>query len=52
MAGHLSETEITTLLNFNREVFTAFKSFVFGVKDYLFDKKQSRYFDELPGFIR
>jgi|CXWL01.1.fsa_nt_gi phosphate:Na+ symporter len=51
-AGHVGETEITTLLNFNREVFTAFKSLVFGVKDYLFDKKQSGYFDDLPGFIR
>lgn len=52
IAGNLSETEITTLLNFNREIFTAFKSFVFGVKDYLFDKSQSNYFDNLPGFIR
>ncbi len=51
-AGNVGETEITTLLNFNREVFTAFKSLVFGVKDYLFDKKQSAYFDDLPGFIR
>lgn len=52
VAGNLSETEITTLLNFNREIFTAFKSFVFGVKDCLFDKSQSNYFDNLPGFIR
>ncbi len=51
-AGQLGETEITTLLNFNREIFTAFKSFVFGVKDHLFDKEQSKYFEELPGFIR
>jgi len=52
IAGNVGETEITTLLNFNREVFTAFKSLVFGVKDYLFDKKQAGYFDDLPGFIR
>jgi phosphate:Na+ symporter len=51
-AGHVSESEITTMLNFNREIFTAFKSFIFGVKDFLFDKEQSKYFDELPGFIR
>ncbi|MGB3153928.1 MAG: Na/Pi symporter, partial [Chitinophagaceae bacterium] len=51
-AGQVSETEISTMINFNREVFTAFKSLVFGVKDYLFDKKQSGYFDDLPGFIR
>ena len=52
MAGGLSETEITTLLNFNREIYTAFKSFVFAIKDCLFDKKEAAYFDELPGFIR
>lgn len=51
-AGNVSETEITTLLNFNREIFTGFKSLVFGVKDYLLDKEQSKKFDELPGFIR
>lgn len=51
-AGHLSETEITTLLNFNREIYTAFKSLVFGVKDFLLNKAQSGYFEELPGFIR
>lgn len=51
-AGHVSETEITTMLNFNREIFTAFKSLLFAIKDYLLDKEQSRYFDELPGFIR
>jgi phosphate:Na+ symporter len=51
-AGHVNESEITTMLNFNREIFTAFKSFIFGVKDFLFSKEQSEYFDELPGFIR
>lgn len=48
----VNEEEITTLLNFNREIFTAFKSLLFGAKDYLFDREQSRYFDDLPGFIR
>lgn len=51
-AGQVNETEITTMLNFNREIFTGFKSLVFAVKDYLLDKEQSRMFDELPGFIR
>ena len=51
-AGQVSETEITTMLNFNREIFTAFKSLFFGVKDFLLNKEQSKYFDELPGFIR
>jgi len=51
-AGHVNETEITTLLNFNREIFTGFKSLVFALKDHLLDKDQSKEFDELPGFIR
>lgn len=51
-AGFISEIEITTLLNFNREIFTAFKSLFFSAKDFLLDREQSRYFDELPGFIR
>lgn len=51
-AGHVSEKEISTLLNFNREIVTGFKSLVFGVKDYLLDRKQSKTMDELPGFIR
>ncbi len=50
--AEVQEEEITTLLNFNREIYTAYKSFIFGVKDLLFDKEQARYFDELPGFIK
>ncbi|NOT50211.1 MAG: Na/Pi cotransporter family protein [Chitinophagaceae bacterium] len=52
IAGHVSETEISTLLNFNREIFTFFKSLLFGAKDHLFDREQSKYFEDLPGFIR
>jgi phosphate:Na+ symporter len=51
-AEHVNETEISTMLNFNREIFTGFKSLVFAVKDYLLDKEQSKLFDDLPGFIR
>jgi phosphate:Na+ symporter len=51
-AGKVNETEITTMLNFNREIFTGFKSLVFALKDHLLDKDQSKQFDELPGFIR
>lgn len=51
-ARHVNETEITTLLNFNREIFTGFKSLVFGIKDHLLDKDQSKQLDESPGFIR
>lgn len=51
-AGKVNETEITTMLNFNREIFTGFKSLVFAIKDYLLDREQSKQFDDLPGFIR
>ena len=51
-AKHVSENEITTLLNFNREIFTGYKSLFFGIKDLLFDREQSKELDELPGFIR
>jgi phosphate:Na+ symporter len=50
-SGKVNEKEISTLLNFNREIFTAYKSVFIAVKDYLLDKNQSRYFDEQPGFI-
>jgi phosphate:Na+ symporter len=51
-AGHVNETEITTMLNFNREIFTAFKSMLFALKDYGLDKDQSKFIEEQPGFIR
>ncbi|HEU5165754.1 MAG TPA: Na/Pi symporter [Chitinophagaceae bacterium] len=51
-AGKVNETEITTMLNFNREIFTGFKSLVFAAKDYLLDRDLAKHFDELPGFIR
>jgi phosphate:Na+ symporter len=52
IAENVNEIEITTLINFNREIFTSFKALVFGAKDYLLGHEQARYFDELPGFIR
>ncbi len=48
----LSEVEISTLINFNRELYSTYKAMIWAVKDYLLDKKQSVYFSELPGFIR
>ena len=51
-AGFVNETEITTMLNFNREIITAFKSMVFAIKDYRLDRERSKKFDEMPGFIR
>ncbi len=50
--AHLSEIEISTLINFNREMYTAYKSYVFGLKDFLLDSVSAATFDDLPGFIR
>lgn len=52
MAKHVNQVEISTLINFNREMYTAFKSLVFALKDYLLDPGEADQFDNLPGFIR
>jgi phosphate:Na+ symporter len=48
----LSEVEFSTLLNFNREMYTLEKSILFAMKDLLLNEKEAAHFDELPGFIR
>ena len=52
IAGQVSEIEITTLINFNREIFSVFKSLMFSIKDHFLEKEHSKQLDELPGFIR
>ena len=51
-SNQLSDEESSTLFNFNREIYTTFKSIVFALKDFLLDFNQARKFDETPGFIR
>ena len=48
----LTEMDVSTLINFNREFFAAYKAMVWAVKDYLLNRGQAQYFAELPGFIR
>ena len=52
LSQHVSEVEISTLINLNRELYTSFKSILFGLKDYLLTPDQAAYFDAQPGFIR
>jgi phosphate:Na+ symporter len=52
VANKVNELEITTLVNFNRELYTSFKSIIFGLKDYLLTVKEAEFFDTQPGFIR
>lgn len=48
----LSETEVSTIINYNRELYTAFKSLILAAKDLLLTEAEAASFDELPGFIR
>jgi phosphate:Na+ symporter len=50
--GLLNETEISTLVNFNRELVSAEKSLFFAVKDLVFNETESTDLEHLPGFIR
>lgn len=52
MVSRVNETEISTLINFNRQLYTSFKSVLYGLKDFLLTSKEAEYFDALPGFIR
>ena len=48
----LEMQEISTLLNFNREMISAFKSVVFALKELVLQKNEGDEFEALPGFIR
>ena len=52
LANRVNEIEISTLINFNRELYTCFKAVLFGLKDYLLTNKEAEFFDAQPGFIR
>ncbi|MBS1919356.1 MAG: Na/Pi cotransporter family protein [Bacteroidetes bacterium] len=48
----MNEVEFSTLINFNREMYTLEKSILFALKDFLLHENEARAFDDLPGFIR
>ena len=50
--NRINAIEISTLINLNRELYTSFKSVLFGLKDFLLTTREAEYFDALPGFIR
>lgn len=52
LALRVNQVEISTLLNFNRELYSGFKAMVWAVKDLLLTGQEADYFSELPGFIR
>ena len=49
---HLTEVEFSTVVNFNREIYTLEKSIAFAVKSIVLNEADAGKFDELPGFIR
>ncbi|MCG7857788.1 Na/Pi symporter [Flavihumibacter sediminis] len=50
--SNLNESEITTIINYNRELYTAKKSILLAVKDFLLGPEAAARFNDLPGFIR
>ncbi|MCB0489248.1 MAG: Na/Pi symporter [Cyclobacteriaceae bacterium] len=52
MDTDLSEMEVSTLINYNRELYSSHKAIVWATKDFLLNHEQGKYFSELPGFIR
>jgi phosphate:Na+ symporter len=47
----LSELEITTLINFSRECFSANRSMLMAVKDLILEEKEATLFNEEPAFL-
>ncbi len=45
---HLTETDISTLLNLNRELYSSSKALVLSIKDYILDEEQAETFENLP----
>ena len=44
----IEDIDITTVINFNRELFTSNKAMLMTVKDILLDEKQAQNFNEIP----
>jgi phosphate:Na+ symporter len=48
----LSEVELSSVMNLNRELTSAYKSLTLAAKDLLLTAEQAAPFEEMPGFIR
>jgi phosphate:Na+ symporter len=44
----IEDIDITTVINFNRELFTSNKAMLMAVKEILLEEKQAEYFNEIP----
>jgi phosphate:Na+ symporter len=50
--GHLNDSEISTMINFNRELSTAHKSLFIAVKDFMLGSESPSELENMPGFIK
>ncbi len=48
--GHIEDLDITTVINFNRELFTSHKAILISVKDFLLEEKEAEGFNEIPEY--
>ena len=46
--GNIEDLDITTVINFNRELFTSHKAILISVKDFLLEEKEAQGFNEIP----
>jgi phosphate:Na+ symporter len=44
----IEDLDMTTVINFNRELFTSNKAMLMAIKDYLLDEKKAEHFNEIP----
>lgn len=46
--GNIEDMDITTVINFNRELFTSHKAIFFAIKDFLLEENEAQSFNEIP----
>ena len=44
----IEKIDITTVINFNRELFTSNKAMLMALKEIILEEKQAEYFNEIP----
>ncbi|MGO4819143.1 Na/Pi cotransporter family protein [Flavobacterium sp. W22_SRS_FP1] len=44
----IEDMDMTTVINFNRELFTSNKAMLMAIKDFLLDEKKAQHFNEIP----
>jgi len=52
MRSMVNKVEISTMMNFTRQLYSFLKSICFALKAILLQNEKAEYFDRLPGFIR